>query len=335
MNKQKQLLTSELGAAREQLAVLQRESENQLLAEKQRAAEQLLHVQAELDQARQAAKKQSAALQSATAKRTELVAEAKQLHTQLDQVQESAGKVEQDKQLLTSELAAAREQLAVLQRESEKQLLAEKQRAGELLLNMQADLDQARQAASRVSDLTSQNDQLTSQNGELLAQIAALKVRETKVNPLEAEVAALKDALKRVNNELVETRTTGKLAALKETLDRLTRMRGVADTKELAELKADLARACVDWAELRQLPPVVDRLTRENEELRIAAAKAQEQATLAKRCLSDETAEAFATIRRNMLTGPQGKDGSEGGKGSGLSHPLIAVRKALGISPKK
>jgi chromosome segregation ATPase len=330
-NEALQLARTEL----ETLPDIRRESET--LAQRGEALLAELAAEKELgNQVREAAKKQSAALQRATAKRTELVAAVKQLQAQLDQAQQSAGNVEQEKQLLTSELGAVREQMAVLQSESETQLLAEKQRAAELLLNVQADLDQAQQAASRLSDLTSQNDQLTGQNGELQLQIAALKLRETKVSSLEAEVTALQDTLKHLNDELVDARTTGKLEALKETLDRLTQMRGVADTTELAELRAELAKACVDWTELRQLPPVVDRLTRENEELRIAVAKTQEEATLAKRCLSDQTTEAFAQIRRNMQTGRRGKDGSEvGGKGGGLSHPLVAVRRVLGISPKK
>ena len=198
------------------------------------------------------------------------------------------------------------------------------------------ELDEARHDSSRLSELTSQNTQLTSQNSELLTQIAALQLRETKVNSLEAEVTALRDALKRVNDELDEARTTAKLDAMNERLVRLAQSSGTARTTELAGLQAELAKACADWAELRQLPPVVDRLTRENEGLRIAVAKAQEEAMLAKRCLSDQTTESFAQIRRGMLAEHRGNGGSRiGGKDGGLLHQLDAMRRAFGIPPKR
>jgi chromosome segregation ATPase len=297
----------------------------QLTAEKER-----------VEALRQSGNRQSAALQNATAKQAELATEVKRLQAQLDHAQQSAGKAEEEKQLLTSELGAVRGQLTVLQRESQDGLAAAQQRAAEQLLNLQVELDQARHASSRVSELTSQNAQLTSQNSELLAQIAALQLRETKVNSLEEEVATLRDALKRVNDELVEARTTAKLEAMNKRLDRLAQSSGTAGTTELAGLQAELAKACVDWAELRQLPPVVDRLTRQNEGLRIAVAKAQEEAMLAKRCLSDQTTEAFAQIRRGMLTEHRGNGGSRiGGKDGGLLHQLDAVRRAFGILPKR
>jgi uncharacterized phage infection (PIP) family protein YhgE len=232
-------------------------------------------------------------------------------------------------------LGAAREQLAVLQRESQDQLAATQHRAAEQLLNLQVELDQTRHGSSRVSELTSQNAQLTSQNSELLVQIEALTLREMKINPLEAEVATLRDALNRVNNELAEARTTAKLDVMSESLDRLAQSSGTAGTTELAGLRAELAKACADWEELRQLPPVVDRLTRENEGLRIAVAKAQEEAMLAKRCLSDQTTEAFAQIRHGMLTEHRGNGGSRiGGKNGGLLHRLDVVRRAFGVLPK-
>jgi pSer/pThr/pTyr-binding forkhead associated (FHA) protein len=297
----------------------------QLTAEKER-----------VEALRQSGNRQSAALQNATAKEAEFATEVKRLQAQLDQAQQSAGKAEEEKQLLTSELGAVRGQLTVLERESRDRLVAAQQRAAEQLLNLQVELDQARHASSRFSELTSLNAQLTSQNSELLAQIADLQLRETKVNPLEAEVATLRDALKRVNDELVEARTTAKLDAMNERLDRLAQPSGMAGTTEMAGLQAELAKACVDWAELRQLPPVVDQLTRENEGLRIAVAKALEEAMLAKRCLSDQTTEAFAQIRRGMPTEHRGNGGSRiGGKDGGLLHQLDAVRRAFGILPKR
>ena len=290
----------------------------------------------QVDVLRQYGDQQSSALQNATAKQAELAAEVKRLQAQLDQAQQSTGKVEEEKQLLMSELGAVREQLEVLKRESQDQLAAAQQRAAEQLVNLQVELDQARHASSRSSELTSQNAQLTSQNSELLVQIEALTLREMKINPLEAEVATLRDALKRVNDELVEARTTAKLDAMNERLDRLAQTSGTAGTTELAGLRAELAKACADWAELRLLPPVVDRLTRENEGLRIAVAKAQEEAMLAKRCLSDQTAEAFAQIRRGMLTERHGNGASRiGGKNGGLLHQLDAVGRAFGILPKR
>lgn len=319
----------------ETLADVRRQSQN-LAKRGEELMEELTVEKERVEGLRQADKQQSAALQNATAKQAELATEVKRLQAQLDQAQQSAAKAGQEKQLLTSELGAVREQLAVLQRESQDRLAAEKQCTAEQLLNLQAELDLARQASSRLSHLTNQNTQLTSQNAELLAQIAALQLRETKVNSLEAEVTTLHDALKCVKEELIEVRATAKLEALSETLDRLAQLSSPPGMIELAELQAELAKACVDWAELRQLPPVVDRLTRENEGLRIAVAKAQEEATLTKRCLSDQTTEAFAQIRRDMLTGHDGKGGSRvGGKDSGLSHRLGAVRRAFGILSKR
>ena len=315
----------------ETLADVRRQSQNltkrgeelmvQLTAEKER-----------VEALRQSGNQQSAALQDAVAKQAELATEVKRLQAQLDQVRQNAGKAEEETQLLTSELGAVRGQLTVLQRESHDRLAAAQQRAAEQLVNLQVELDQARHASSRFSELTSQNAQLTSQTSELLAQIAALQVRETKVNALEAEVASLRGALKRVDDELVEARTTAKLDAMNEKLNRLAQSSGTVGTTELAELQAELAKACVDWAELRQLPPVLDQLTRENEGLRIAVAKAQEEAMLAKRCLSEQTTEVFAQIRRGMLTEHRGKGDSRiGGKDGGLLHQLNAVRRAFGI----
>ena len=296
---------------------------------------QLTAEQEQVEVLRWCGNQQSTALENATAKHAGLATEVKRLQAQLARAQQSAGKAEEEKQLLTSELGAAREQLAVLQRESQDQLAATQHRAAEQLLNLQVELDQTRHGSSRVSELTSQNAQLTSQNSELLVQIEALTLREMKINPLEAEVATLRDALNRVNNELAEARTTAKLDVMSESLDRLAQSSGTAGTTELAGLRAELAKACADWEELRQLPPVVDRLTRENEGLRIAVAKAQEEAMLAKRCLSDQTTEAFAQIRHGMLTEHRGNGGSRiGGKNGGLLHRLDVVRRAFGVLPK-
>jgi chromosome segregation ATPase len=319
----------------ETVADVRRQSQN-LAKRGEELMAQLTAEKERVEALRQSGNQQSAALQNATAKQAELATEVKRSQAQLDRAHQSAGKAEEEKQLLTSELGAVRGQLTVLQRESQDQLAAAQQRAAEQLLNLQVEIDEARHASSQVSELTSLNAQLTSQNSELLAQIAALQLRETKVNSLEAEVATLRDALKRVNKELVEARTTAKLDAMTERLDRLAQPSRTVGTTELAGLQADLAKACVDWAELRQLPPVVDRLTRENEGLRMAVAKAQEEAMLAKRCLSDQTTEAFAQVRRGMLTGHDGKGGSRvAGKDSGLSHRLGAVRRAFGILSKK
>ena len=338
-------LAAELCAANEALKTARAELETVADVRRQsqnlakRGEELMTQLTAEKEQVevlRQSGNQQSAALQNATAKQAELAAEVKRLEAQLDQAQQSAGKAEEEKQLLTSELGAVRGQLTVLQRESQDRLAAAQQDAAEQLLNLQVELDQARHASSRFPELTSQNAQLTSRNSELLAQIAALQLREMKINPLEAEVATLRDALKRVNDELVEARTTAKLDAMNERLDRLAQSSGTAGTTELAGLQAELAKAYADWAELRQLPPVVDRLTRENERLRIAVAKAQEEAMLAKRCLSEQTTEAFAQIRRGMLTEHQGNGGSRiGGNNGGLLHQLNAARRAFGIHPKR
>jgi chromosome segregation ATPase len=85
----------------------------QLAAEKER-----------VEALRQSGNQQSAALQNATAKQAELATEVKRLQAQLDQAQQSAGKAEEEKQLLTSELGAVRGQLTVLQRELQDRLAA-------------------------------------------------------------------------------------------------------------------------------------------------------------------------------------------------------------------
>jgi pSer/pThr/pTyr-binding forkhead associated (FHA) protein len=303
---EKRLLTFELGAVRGQLAALQRESQDRLTAAQQCFAEELLNLRAELDKARQA----SGRIPELTTQKDKLTSQNSELLARISALQLREAKVAP----LEAEVATLRDALKSLNDE----------------------LVEARQACSRFSELTSQKDQLTSQNNELLARISALQLGETKVAALEAEVTTLRNALKSLNDELVEARTTAKLNVVTKKLDRLAKSSGVAGTTELAALRAELTKACGDWAELRELPPVVDRLTRENEELRVAMAKAQEEATLAKRCLSDQTSAAFAQIRRDMPTKQSGNGDSKiGGKDGGLLRPLGAARRAFGLLPKR
>jgi len=303
---EKRLLTFELGAVGKQLAALQRESQERLAAAQQCFAEELLNLRAELDKARKA----SGRIPELTTQNDKLTSQNSELAARISALQ-----------LLETKVPALEAEVATLR---------------DTLKRVNDELAKARVACSRFSELTSQKDQLTNQNNELLARISALQLGEAKVNALEGEVATLRDALKQVNDELAEARTTAKLAVVTKKLDRLAKSSGVAGTTELAALRTELTKACADWAELRQLPPVVGRLTMENEELRSAVTKAQEEATLAKRCLSDQTNEAFAQIRRDMPAKNGDTGGSKfGGKDGGLLQQLGAARRVFGILPKK
>jgi pSer/pThr/pTyr-binding forkhead associated (FHA) protein/regulator of replication initiation timing len=149
--------------------------------------------------------------------------------------------------------------------------------------------------------LTQQNAALAEQNTHLQAKISELEESVRKADHRETELASKQAALNQTRERPARNDKSTKLDAIAEELSRALQSAPAERAAELEEFQAVLAEIRDEWRGISELHIQVERLMQENHNLRIAATKAQEEATHAKRCLSEQTSKEFDQIRRAIV----------------------------------
>ena len=142
---------------------------------------------------------------------------------------------------------------------------------------------------------------MADRNDELQVKISELEESRAQASRLEAELAAAQAAIQQLGEELAKARQSTKLDALAEKLGRVLQSDPAQRAGELGRFQAALAEARAEWDRISELHTQVEQMAAENHALRLAATQAQEEAALARRCLSDQTNEEFDRLRRSLL----------------------------------
>ncbi|HUI07117.1 MAG TPA: FHA domain-containing protein [Verrucomicrobiae bacterium] len=153
----------------------------------------------------------------------------------------------------------------------------------------------------RITAISRGTGPLADRGGELQAKISELEESQRQVRRLEAELAAAQVATQQLREELARARRPTRLDAIAEELGRALESDPSGRAGELGRLQAALTEARTEWDRISELHAQVEQLAVENHALRIAATDAQEEALLARRCLSDQTNEEFSRLRRSLV----------------------------------
>ncbi len=132
----------------------------------------------------------------------------------------------------------------------------------------------------RLSTASQENAALAKRNSELQSRIFELEVSAGEVNRVETELAVAQAALHQMSEDLARARKSTKLEAIAEQLGRALQLNPTECAEELERIQTALAEAHSEWDKISDL---------------------HAQAVLAKHCISDQTNEEFARIRRSLV----------------------------------
>lgn len=157
-----------------------------------------------------------------------------------------------------------------------------------------------------------------------------------EIKRLEAELAEARATVQRAALLSGEARQTGEaelrekntvvLARLEAVERALEKVRILVTGDRLTELEPAIGELAQVRAALKTITEVqtpMAHLARENEELRQALAKSQEETAMAHRCLSDKTTKEFSLIRQSMI------EKNAAAESRGVLRRLSAARRAL------
>ena len=153
----------------------------------------------------------------------------------------------------------------------------------------------------RVATISRGNSDAAVRNNELQAKIAELEESRARVHDLETDLKAAQVAIQELTEELAMARRPTQLDMIAQELGRVLESDPALRAGELGRFHKLLAEARAEWDRISELHAAVEQLAVENQGLRTTAANAQEEAALAKRCLSSQTNEEFTRLRQSLV----------------------------------